>query len=68
MEIPATGIFEPGNTHDVEISGLGRLEAFPNGDALHYADLLGLDVNDHITNTIAALQPIAAELGLSPAE
>jgi saccharopine dehydrogenase-like NADP-dependent oxidoreductase len=43
VEIPATGIFEPGNTHDVEISGLGRLEAFPNGDALHYADLLGLD-------------------------
>jgi saccharopine dehydrogenase-like NADP-dependent oxidoreductase len=43
VEIPATEIFAPAQTHEIEIPGVGRLEAFPNGDALRYADLLDLD-------------------------
>ena len=40
--IPATDIFAAQNIHTVHIDGLGELEAFPNGDALRYRDLLGL--------------------------
>ena len=40
--IPATDIFAEQNIHTVHIDGLGELEAFPNGDALRYRDLLGL--------------------------
>lgn len=36
-------MFSPENIHELEIEGLGRLEAFPNGDALKYADLLGIE-------------------------
>jgi lysine 6-dehydrogenase len=43
IDIKETDMFCPENIHHVEIEGLGRLEAFPNGDALKYADLLGLD-------------------------
>jgi len=43
VEIKDTEMFRPENIHEVEIEGLGRLEAFPNGDALKYADLLGLN-------------------------
>jgi putative nucleotidyltransferase with HDIG domain len=32
------------------------------------AELLGIDLDDHIRNVIAALQPIASELGLRTAE
>jgi len=35
--------FQPEHIHHVEIDGVGRLEAFPNGDALAYARQLGLD-------------------------
>jgi lysine 6-dehydrogenase len=42
-DIQETEMFAPENIHEVEIEGLGRLEAFPNGDALQYADLLGID-------------------------
>lgn len=45
IDIPATEIFVPANTHEIEIPGVGRLEAFPNGDALRYAHLLGLDLS-----------------------
>ncbi len=43
VEIRETRMFHPEHIHQVEIDGLGRLEAIPNGDALTYADLLGLD-------------------------
>ena len=43
VEIGATEMFRPEHLHEVELEGLGRLEAFPNGDALKYAELLGLD-------------------------
>ncbi|RUZ51269.1 saccharopine dehydrogenase C-terminal domain-containing protein, partial [Mesorhizobium sp. M7A.F.Ca.CA.004.05.2.1] len=26
--------------HEIEVAGLGKLEAFPNGDALHYVEML----------------------------
>jgi len=43
VEIKDTEMFCPENIHEVEIEGLGRLEAFPNGDALKYVTLLGLE-------------------------
>jgi len=43
VEIPAAELFAAANSHEVEISGVGLLEAFPNGDALSYAESLGLD-------------------------
>ena len=44
VEFDATEMFRPEQIHELELEGLGRLEAFPNGDALKYANLLGLDV------------------------
>lgn len=43
IEIGATETFDPGHIHEVEIEGLGRLEAFPNGDANAVVRTLGLD-------------------------
>jgi lysine 6-dehydrogenase len=43
VDIPSTQMFNPEHVHTLEIQGIGRLEAFPNGDALKYAVLLGLD-------------------------
>ena len=43
VEIGATEMFRPEHLYEVELEGLGRLEAFPNGDGLKYAELLGLD-------------------------
>ncbi len=43
VEIPEREMFSPEHLHDLELEGLGHLEAFPNGDALKYADLLELD-------------------------
>ncbi|MBL7163252.1 MAG: saccharopine dehydrogenase NADP-binding domain-containing protein [Anaerolineales bacterium] len=43
VEIQDTEMFSPDHIHEIEIEGLGKLEAFPNGDALKYADLLGID-------------------------
>lgn len=45
VEFRDTEMFNPEQIHHVELEGLGRLEAFPNGDALQYADLLGLNVS-----------------------
>ncbi len=35
-------MFSPENIHELEIPGLGRFEAYANGDAVHFAKLLGL--------------------------
>jgi saccharopine dehydrogenase-like NADP-dependent oxidoreductase len=43
VEIQDTEMFSPEHIHEIEIEGMGRLEAFPNGDALKYADLLGIE-------------------------
>jgi saccharopine dehydrogenase-like NADP-dependent oxidoreductase len=42
VHIPDTEMFYPNNIHQIDIEGVGRLEAFPNGDAVKYADLLGI--------------------------
>ena len=36
-------IFDPEHVHTLDIPAIGTLEAFPNGDALRYAQLYGLD-------------------------
>jgi len=41
--IPATEIFAEQNIHTVHVDGLGELEAIPNGDALRYIVLFGLE-------------------------
>jgi saccharopine dehydrogenase-like NADP-dependent oxidoreductase len=46
VEIDEGEMFYPENIHEVEVAGLGRLEAIPNGDALKYADLLGIKPSD----------------------
>lgn len=43
--IPAARIFDNPHVHEVEIEGVGPLEAYPNGDVLDYANLLGIDPN-----------------------
>jgi len=45
VEFDDTEMFNPEHIHEIELDGLGRLEAFPNGDALKYAELLGIDVS-----------------------
>jgi len=43
VEIREREMFSPENVHEVDIPGLGRFEAYVNGDALPYAAMLGLD-------------------------
>jgi lysine 6-dehydrogenase len=43
IEIDRAAVFSPENVHQVEVDGLGTLEAYPNGDAVRYARELGLD-------------------------
>ena len=43
VNIDSSQLFAPENIHTVAIEELGDLEAFPNGDALPFCDLLGLD-------------------------
>jgi len=42
VEIGRSEMFSPENIHEVEIPGLGKFEAFANGDAVYYAEMLGL--------------------------
>lgn len=42
-EIDAIDMFASKNMHEVVIEELGKLEAYPNGDAVRYAHMLGLD-------------------------
>jgi lysine 6-dehydrogenase len=42
VEIGCREMFSPENIHEIEIPGLGRFEAYANGDAVHYAKLLGI--------------------------
>jgi lysine 6-dehydrogenase len=43
VEIPADAIFEERNCQTIEVPELGTpLECFANGDAVHYAELLGI--------------------------
>jgi saccharopine dehydrogenase-like NADP-dependent oxidoreductase len=40
--VPAGEIFHPDNVRFEDVRGVGRLEAYPNGDALSYAGVFGL--------------------------
>jgi saccharopine dehydrogenase-like NADP-dependent oxidoreductase len=44
VEISVDGerIFQPENVSTIDVPGLGSLEAYPNGNAVHYAPLFGL--------------------------
>lgn len=42
LEIPAEAQHENEMIHQIHFPGLGTLEAIPNGDAVFYADLMGL--------------------------
>jgi lysine 6-dehydrogenase len=43
VDVKESQMFFPENIHHIEIEGLGKLEAIPNGNALKYADLLGIE-------------------------
>jgi saccharopine dehydrogenase-like NADP-dependent oxidoreductase len=43
VNIAETDMFLPEHIHELDLEGLGRLEAFPNGDAIAFARQLGLD-------------------------
>jgi saccharopine dehydrogenase-like NADP-dependent oxidoreductase len=45
VDIDENEMFSKENIHEIDIDGLGRLEAFPNGDVMKYVDLLGLDAD-----------------------
>ena len=40
--IPGEQIFREEHGHTVEVAGLGPLEAYPNGDAIHYIEVFNL--------------------------
>ncbi|QKD02629.1 saccharopine dehydrogenase family protein [Mesorhizobium loti] len=40
VAIPAARQHDSHFIHEIEVAGLGQLEAFPNGDALHYVEML----------------------------
>jgi saccharopine dehydrogenase-like NADP-dependent oxidoreductase len=43
VNIASTEMFSPENIHEIEIPGLGKFEAYANGDSLPYAEMLGID-------------------------
>ncbi|MDX1413767.1 MAG: saccharopine dehydrogenase C-terminal domain-containing protein [Candidatus Promineifilaceae bacterium] len=43
VDIKETEIFSQEHIHEIELENLGRLEAYPNSDALVYAELLNID-------------------------
>ena len=43
IDVPGMDIFKDPNTHEVTVSGLGKLEAYPNGNAVHYASVFGIE-------------------------
>jgi saccharopine dehydrogenase-like NADP-dependent oxidoreductase len=45
IEIGDDDMFRPEHVHQIEIESVGTCEAFPNGDALQYAELLGLELD-----------------------
>jgi saccharopine dehydrogenase-like NADP-dependent oxidoreductase len=45
VQIQDNEMFYPENIHEIDIEGVGRLEAFPNGNAIRYADMLGIDMS-----------------------
>jgi len=43
VTVKSDEMFNPENIHEIHIPGLGTFEAYANGDALAYAELLGID-------------------------
>lgn len=41
IEIPESNLYDVANIHMMDFPGLGSLEAYPNGDAVFFTDLLG---------------------------
>jgi len=48
LDIPGGEIFRQNNVHVIDVPGLGKLEAYPNGDSIHYIDIFKLE--KHIQN------------------
>ncbi|UCF78874.1 MAG: saccharopine dehydrogenase NADP-binding domain-containing protein [Candidatus Eiseniibacteriota bacterium] len=44
VEFDRTHLFSSENVHQVDVAGLGALEAYPNDDVVQYVEALGLDV------------------------
>jgi saccharopine dehydrogenase-like NADP-dependent oxidoreductase len=42
VTVPGEAIFQEAHGHTVEVPGLGPLEAYPNGDAIHYIEVFNL--------------------------
>ena len=42
VSVPSGQIFRPEHGHTFEVPGVGAMDAYPNGDALHYIELFGL--------------------------
>jgi len=42
LAVKGTEIYRPENVHQIQVAPLGTLEAYPNGDALHYIEVFGL--------------------------
>jgi len=41
ISIPGTDIFKEKYIHSVDVPGIGRIEAYPNGDAIKYINIFG---------------------------
>jgi len=70
VSIPGLEIFREENLHLIDVPGLGQLEAYPNGDALHFAQTFGLGTGLREMGRFAARWPghaafwrIMAEMG-----
>ncbi len=46
VNIPENEMFAKENIHELDVDGLGKLEAFPNGDVMKYINLLGLEASN----------------------
>ncbi|MBK5113107.1 MAG: saccharopine dehydrogenase NADP-binding domain-containing protein [Candidatus Heimdallarchaeota archaeon] len=44
-EIKENEMFNPKNIHEIVVKGIGKLEAFPNGDAIKYLEHIGIQEN-----------------------
>jgi saccharopine dehydrogenase-like NADP-dependent oxidoreductase len=42
VDIPDTEIFAPEHVHTVDVEGVGRMEAFPNGNVVKYLEAVGI--------------------------
>jgi saccharopine dehydrogenase-like NADP-dependent oxidoreductase len=42
VTVKSNEMFYPENIHEIEIPGLGKFEAYANGDSLPYAEMLGI--------------------------